>query len=56
MPMMKPQILKSVDFTITQKSRCLEKKTYFLKTKKNNNTSKISIAKNSFVADVTFKN
>ena len=53
MPMMTSQIMKSVDFTKTQKSRYLENETlFFLK--------KIYIkgyftAKNSFVAEVTFK-
>ena len=38
MPMMKSQILKSVDFTITQKSRYLENKTlFFLQIKKFSN-------------------
>ena len=30
-PMMTPEILKSVDFTKTQKSKYLEKETFFLK-------------------------
>ena len=34
MPMMISQILKSVDFTKTQKSRYLENKTFFLQIKK----------------------
>ena len=32
--MMMPQILKSVSFTKTQKSRCIENKTFFLEIKK----------------------
>ena len=36
MPMMTSQILKSVDFTKTQKSRCPENKTlFFLQLRKN---------------------
>ena len=34
MPMMTSQVLKSVDFTKTQKSRYLENETFFLQIKK----------------------
>ena len=57
--MMKSQILKSVDFAKTQKSRYLENKTLlFLQIKKFiNYTSRATLLqKNSFVAEVTFKN
>ena len=57
MPMMTSQILKSVDFTKTQKSRYLEDETFFLQIKKFINfTSRATyfIAKNSFVAEKTF--
>ena len=36
MPMMTSQILRSLDFTKTQKSRCVEKKTYFFSANKKN--------------------
>ena len=51
--MMTSQILKSVDFTKTQKSRYLENETFFLQIK----TLCIKgyfMARNSFVAEVTF--
>ena len=52
--MMTSQILKSVDFTLTQKSRYLEDETlFFLQIKKF--IIYTSRAKNSFVAEVTFK-
>ena len=57
MPMMPSQILKSVDFTKTQKSRYLEIKTlFFLQIKKFiNYTSRVRVwQKNSFVAEVIF--
>ena len=57
MPMTTSHILKSVDFTKTQKSRYLENKTrFFLQIKKIiNYTSKATLLqKNSFVAEVTF--
>ena len=55
--MMISQILKSVHFTKTQKSRYLENETlFFLQTKKFINYIKgYFIAKNSFVVEVTFK-
>ena len=57
MLMMTSQVLKSVDFTKTQKSRYLENETFFLQIKKFiNYTSKATLLqKNSFVAEVTFK-
>ena len=57
MSLMTSQILKSVDFTKTQKSRYLEDETFFLQIKKFINfTSRATyfIAKNSFVAEKTF--
>ena len=60
MPMMMSQILKSVDFTKTQKSSYLDNETLvFLQIKKFINcasraTSRASMAKNSFGAEVTF--
>ena len=57
--MMKSQILKSVDFAKTQKSRSLGNKTLlFLQIKKFiNYTSRATLLQNnSFVAEVTFKN
>ena len=52
--MMMSQILKSLDFTQTQKSRYLENKTLlFLQIKMFINYT--SRAKNSFVVEVTFK-
>ena len=55
--MMTSQILKSVDFTKTQKSRYLENKTlFFLQVKKFiDYTSGLLYNKNSFVAEVTFE-
>ena len=58
MPMVMPQILKSVDFTKPQKSTSLENKTFFLQIKKFVNykpRATYFITKNSFVAEVTFK-
>ena len=58
MPMMTSQILRSVDFTKTQKSRYLEKQAlFFLQIKKlvNYKSRGIFIAKNKFVASVNFK-
>ena len=56
---MTPQILKSADFTKTQKSRYLENKTlFFLQIKKFINYIHIKrcfMTKNSFVAEETFK-
>ena len=57
MLMMTPKILKSVDFTKTQKSRYLENETlFFLYLKKIiNYTSRATfMTKNSFVAEVNF--
>ena len=56
--MMMPQILKSVDFTKTEKSRYLENETlFFLQIQKFvYYTSRATLLqKNSFVAEVTFK-
>ena len=54
-PMMTSQILKSVDFTKTQKSRYLESKTFFSSKKDIKCASRAALcAKNSFVAEVTF--
>ena len=58
MSMMMSQLLKSVDFTETQKSRYLEKKAlFFLQIKKNsfNTHQGLLYGKNSFAAEVTFK-
>ena len=61
--MLTPQILKSVNFTKTQKSRYLENKIFFLqkKSKKQKQKQKsltvhqgLLYGKNSFVAVVTF--
>ena len=57
MPMVPSQILTSVDFTKTQKSRYLEIKTlFFLQIKKFiNYTSRVKVwQKSSFVAEVIF--
>ena len=44
MPMMTSQILKSVDFTKTQKSRYLENETFFLQIKRFiNHTSRATL-------------
>ena len=52
MPLMTSQILKSVNFTKTQKSRYLENEIlFFLQL----HIKGYFIAKNSFVAEVTFK-
>ena len=58
MPMMTSQILKSVNFTKTQKSRYLENETLlFLKIKKFINCTSWATLwqRNSFVVEVTFK-
>ena len=58
MPMMTSQILKSVDFRKTQKSRYLENESlFFLQIRKFiYYTSRATLwKKNSFVAEVTFK-
>ena len=57
MLMMTPQILKSVDFTKTQKSKNLENKTFLLQIKKIHkfDMKGYFIGKNSFVQEVTFK-
>ena len=56
---MTSQILKSVDFIKTQKSRYLENKTFFLQIKNSLIIKTLIkgyfIAKNSFVAEVTLK-
>ena len=57
MPMMTPQILKSVNFTKVQKSRYLEGKISFLLQIKKfiNYTSRATLwQKNSFIAEVSF--
>ena len=57
MPMITSQILKSADFTKTQKSRYLENETYFFLQIKKIHKLHIKgyfMAKNSFVAEVTF--
>ena len=56
--MMTLQILKSVDFTKTQKSRYLENKIFFLQVKRFiNYTSRNGtfMAENTFVPEITFK-
>ena len=59
MPMMTPQIFKSVNFTKTQKSRHFKNKTFFLQ-KKKNNKKKLFVhqgllyAKKRFAAEVIF--
>ena len=55
MPMMTLQILKSVDFRKTQKSRYLKNVTFFLQNGKIRelHIKGYFIAKNSFVAEVT---
>ena len=55
---MTSQILRSVDFTKSQKPRYLENKTSFsIQTKKNHklHIKGYFMAKNSFAAEVTFK-
>ena len=56
MPMMTPQVFKSVDFTKTEKSRYLENETFFLQIKKSiNYTSTATLwQKYSFEEEVTF--
>ena len=57
--MMTSQILKSTDFTKIQKSRYLENETFFFFQIKKfiNYTSRATLCqKNSFIAEVTFKN
>ena len=55
--MMTSQIWKSVDFTRRQKSRYLENEIFFLQIRKfiNSTSRAILFAKNTFVAEVTFK-
>ena len=54
--MVTSQILKSVKFTKTQKSRYIENETFFLQIKKFiNYSSKSTLWQKSFVADITFK-
>ena len=57
MLMMTSHILKSVDFTKTQKSRYLENETFLFQIKKFINCAlrATSWQKNCFVAEVTFK-
>ena len=58
MSVMASQILKSVDFTKTEKSRYLENETsFFLQIKKfiNYTARATLLQKNSFVAEATFK-
>ena len=43
MPMIPPQIFKSVNFTKTQKSRCFKSKTFFLQKKKKKKKKKKSL-------------
>ena len=56
--MLTPQILKSVNFTKTQKSRYLENKIFFLQKKKKKKSliahQGLLYGKKSFVAEVTF--
>ena len=58
MDTMTSQILESVDFTKTKKSRYLQNKILFLQNKKINQLHFKGYfrARNSFVAEVTFKN
>ena len=53
-PKMASQILKSVNFTNTQKSRYLKNKTFFVQMRKLLNIKGYFTAKNSFVVEVTF--
>ena len=55
MSMMTSQILKYVDFTKTEKSIYLENKTFLSSNKKKSLITHQVIAKNCFVAKVTFK-
>ena len=56
MLMMTSRILKSANFTRTQKSRYLENETlFFFQIKKFINHTLSVVTKNSFVAEVTFK-
>ena len=57
MPMMTSQILKSVDFTKTQKSKYLENETLFFLQIKNQliTHQELLYCKNSFVVEVIFK-
>ena len=58
MPMITTQILKSVYFTKSQKSKCLKNETlFFLQIKKFMNYAARAtfLQKNSFVAEVIFK-
>ena len=55
MPMMTSQILKTVDFTKTQKSRYLENKTlFFLQIKKSFNYTSRATLLQKIVPDVAF--
>ena len=55
--MMTSQILRSVNFSNTQKSRYLESETFFLQIKKPLITYQgLRYGKKSFVAEVTFNN
>ena len=54
MPMMTSQILISMDFTKTQKSRYLENETFF-SNKIINYTSRATLWQKKIVAEVTFK-
>ena len=52
--MMTSQILKFVDFNITQKSKYLEKHCFFFKKNPINYSSRATLTKDTFVAQVTF--
>ena len=56
MPVMTSQILRSVDFTKTQKSRCLENETIFSLNKKIRqlHIKSYFMTKKNFLAEVTF--
>ena len=56
MPTMTPQVLKSVDFTKTEKSRYLENETFFLQIKISINYTSMATLwqKYSFEEEVTF--
>ena len=55
--MVPSQILQSVDFTETKKSRYLENETFFFLQMKKfiNHTSRATLWQKTFVAEVTFK-
>ena len=55
MPMMTSKILKFVDFTKTQKSRHVEKKTLFILEIKNFHITGSFMVKTSFPAEVTLR-